>query len=247
MTNPETTISRTCTNCGENKSLDHFSKKANGKYGRRSSCKSCERQYRLNNTEKIKGYRRQYYQNNKAAQLERARQHYLDNQEEKIKYQSEYYKENRESVLAYQNDYRTKHKDKIRKRNKQYRQVNKDKISSQRREAHVYRRSNDVLYCIEKRYRSRLSSALRRGGYKKSSRACKLLGCSWEELMTHLESQFQEGMSWENRGDWHIDHIIPLASAETEEDMAALCHYTNLQPLWAEDNLSKGARLDWAA
>ena len=64
-----------------------------------------------------------------------------------------------------------------------------------------------------------------------------------EELKIHLEKQFKPGMSWDNRKEWHIDHIVPLASAKDEETMNKLCHYTNLQPLWAEENLSKGARL----
>jgi hypothetical protein len=55
-----------------------------------------------------------------------------------------------------------------------------------------------------------------------------------------LEKQFVVGMSWDNRNKWHIDHIIPLSSAKTEEEIYKLAHYTNLQPLWAEDNLSKG-------
>lgn len=70
-----------------------------------------------------------------------------------------------------------------------------------------------------------------------------LLGCSVEFLKQHLEKQFKNGMSWENHGKWHIDHIIPLASAKTQEKIEYLCHYTNLQPLWAKDNQSKGAKI----
>ena len=63
----------------------------------------------------------------------------------------------------------------------------------------------------------------------------------WPEfLKEHLESQFIDGMGWDNRVEWHIDHIIPLSSAKTEDELYRLCHYTNLQPLWAEDNLKKG-------
>lgn len=63
--------------------------------------------------------------------------------------------------------------------------------------------------------------------------------------MSHLESLFKPGMSWENHGEWHIDHILPLASFDlTDEQQAAkACHYTNLQPLWASENMSKGARV----
>ena len=70
-----------------------------------------------------------------------------------------------------------------------------------------------------------------------------MLGCTWKELRCHMESKFTEGMSWANRNLWHIDHIIPLASAKSIEEVIKLCHYTNLQPLWAEDNLKKGAKI----
>jgi hypothetical protein len=71
------------------------------------------------------------------------------------------------------------------------------------------------------------------------------VGCTPQELKEHLEKQFKEGMTWDNHGmyGWHIDHIIPLSSATTEEELYKLCHFTNLQPLWAEENLSKGNRI----
>lgn len=91
--------------------------------------------------------------------------------------------------------------------------------------------------------RSRLNKAIA-GNYKAGS-AVSDLGCSIEELKRHLESQFQEGMSWDNYGrkGWHIDHIVPLANFDLtlEADIKIACHHTNLQPLWAKDNISKGA------
>jgi hypothetical protein len=67
-----------------------------------------------------------------------------------------------------------------------------------------------------------------------------MVGCTQDELFKHIEAQFTDGMSWDRLGDIEIDHIIPLASAKTEEELIALCHYTNLQPLWAEHNRLKG-------
>jgi hypothetical protein len=70
------------------------------------------------------------------------------------------------------------------------------------------------------------------------------LGCSPQFLKEHIEKQFSDGMSWELVGKYiHIDHIIPLSSANTEEELYKLCHYSNLQPLWAEDNLKKSNKI----
>jgi hypothetical protein len=76
-------------------------------------------------------------------------------------------------------------------------------------------------------------------GWSKDSKTQEYLGCDWETFMEHLESQFTEGMSWDNQGEWHYDHIYPISLAQTEEDMYIFNHYTNFQPLWAKDNLSK--------
>jgi hypothetical protein len=79
--------------------------------------------------------------------------------------------------------------------------------------------------------------------WNKNGTTVKLLGISYEKAKQHLERQFTKGMTWDNYGEWHIDHIYPLAKATTEEELIRLCHYTNLQPLWALDNLKKGANI----
>jgi hypothetical protein len=91
--------------------------------------------------------------------------------------------------------------------------------------------------------RSRLRSFLKTRNITKKNKTFDIVGCSPEFLKEHLESQFVEGMAWDNRKEWHIDHIIPLSSAKTEEDIYKLCHYTNLQPLWAEDNIKKSNKI----
>lgn len=90
--------------------------------------------------------------------------------------------------------------------------------------------------------RSRVSKIV--SGSVKGSSAIKDLGCSIDELKSHLESKFQEEMSWDNYGDWHIDHIKPLSSFDLTDliQFKQACHYTNLQPLWAKDNLEKGSK-----
>ena len=101
------------------------------------------------------------------------------------------------------------------------------------------RRNNDINYKIENYIRTRIWHVL--SNEVKSSTAFKYLSCSMQELKKHLKDQFEEGMSWDNYGEWHLDHIIPCAAFDLScEYQQAVCfHYTNLQPLWAEDNLNK--------
>ena len=92
--------------------------------------------------------------------------------------------------------------------------------------------------------RRRTSSAFKSIGANKPTKTETLLGASYLTVKKHIGLRFTDGMTWGNYGGWHVDHIIPFASAKDSNEVIALCHYTNLQPLWAEDNLSKGAKID---
>ena len=89
------------------------------------------------------------------------------------------------------------------------------------------------------RIRGLITTAMRAKGKKKSSKTEQILGCTIIQFIGHIERQFCKGMNWENRRKWHIDHIMPMASAKTDEDVIRLNHFTNLRPLWAKDNLEK--------
>jgi hypothetical protein len=129
--------------------------------------------------------------------------------------------------------------DKVRERDKKWVSNNREYCNLRSRE----RYKNNILERIKKNLRNRLVVAIK-NRYNDTS-AVKDLGCSIEELKLHLESKFESGMSWDNwsRDGWHIDHIVPLSSTNNEEELKILCHYTNLQPLWAKDNLSKGSKI----
>lgn len=101
------------------------------------------------------------------------------------------------------------------------------------------RRDTDPLFRLITNMRSRLHIAFKNRNWQKESTTSQLLGCDLEQVMKHIESKFKQGMSWENYGKWHIDHIIPLCSAKTPDDVSKLCHFSNLQPLWALDNIRK--------
>ena len=105
--------------------------------------------------------------------------------------------------------------------------------------------ATDIDFKIKSNLRSRLYNALKNS--LKAGSAVKDLGCTIEELRAHLESQWQEGMNWDNHTTkgWHIDHILPLSKFDltSPEEFKKACHYSNLHPLWAKDNWSKGNRI----
>lgn len=93
------------------------------------------------------------------------------------------------------------------------------------------------------RVRARTSMAIRAMGFKKTSGTAKMIGCDWPFLQSWLESKFKKGMTWANMNKWHIDHIIPISSARNESELMHLCHFSNLQPLWATENIRKRDRI----
>lgn len=149
----------------------------------------------------------------------------------------------RDKRLCKNKKYREKNKKEIYATNRRWVIANKERVQKYMREYQARRNAVDPMFALTRRCRGRITDAFRLGGFTKRSRTFQLVGCSWDELKKHIENQFIDGMTWENRHLWHIDHIIPMASAKNIEELEALCHYTNLQPLWAGDNMSKGAKL----
>lgn len=138
--------------------------------------------------------------------------------------------------------YYKKNKEKEQIRCKLKYKKNKHKIIKQQKTYVSKRRQSDNLFKISGNLRKRLTSYLKIKKWKKHNKFKNYIGCSLNNLKLHLELQFKKGMTWENYGQWHIDHIKPLSSAISEYEIYKLCHYTNLQPLWAKDNLSKGKK-----
>jgi len=139
-------------------------------------------------------------------------------------------------------EWRKKNKEKHRENARIWGKLNRERCAANKRKRDNHRRKNDPIYAMRARLRSRIRTALKDGGLKKKTETYDILGADYKTVTSHLESMFCDGMSWENRSEWHIDHIIPLSSANDEESLIRLCHYTNLQPLWAMDNLKKGNR-----
>ena len=178
--------------------------------------------YNQENKEKVAAQRKIYLQENKQEKALYFKKYYLENKEISKKY----YQENKEEKAEYQ---------------KIYYQENKEKVNEYR----VNYFNSHPIRKLRSRLRSRTNSFFKYKGYKKKTSTEKILGANWKTVESFMEAKFVDGMNWDNIGEWHIDHIIPLSSAETEQETIKLCHYTNLQPLWAFDNLSKGNKLDW--
>jgi hypothetical protein len=105
------------------------------------------------------------------------------------------------------------------------------------------RLKSDPFYRAQSDARDLIRKSLSESGYTKKTRTYEILGCSYIEFKEYLESLFLPNMSWENRSEWHIDHIIPISFAQNEEELLLINHYSNLRPIWAFDNISKGSRI----
>lgn len=181
------------------------------------------------------------------------RKHYLLNQERKKKYAKEYHFANREKLLegiAVRSKKRyLNNKGKIKEYYKVYspiyRNKNREKINVYRRGHFLRRKKEDLLFKVQTQIRGRICRYFQNLRVGKYSNTIKLLGADYLTVMSHIESNFREGMSWDKVGkEIHIDHIIPLSSAKTKEELLKLFHYKNLQPLWAMDNIRKGAKIE---
>lgn len=160
-------------------------------------------------------------------------------------YKASYYKANKQKILdAAKINYRKSSSAKIAYAS-DYQKRNIKKICARREEAFKLKAEKLPWILIKRRARSSCSAALRRVGSMAKFRTLKILGCDAVTLQKHIERQFLTGMNWENRHLWHVDHIVPLASAKNEADVIALCHYTNLRPLWANENIKKSDKMEF--
>jgi len=138
-------------------------------------------------------------------------------------------------------EYRIENKKKLNRYFKRYGEENREKIS----ERSINRYRTDIQHNLAVSLRNRLYMALKRNA--KCGSAVDDLGCSIKEFKKYLESKFVDGMTWKNkgRGGWHLDHIIPLSSFDltNRDEFLKACHYTNIQPLWEEENLQKSNKI----
>jgi len=251
---------KTCSKCGEEKEISEFHKDKAGKYGVHSKCKMCrispEAQRRLSVPKgfklcckcKIEKPLSKFHKdvsrnddlrsNCKECNLKEVNSYHLSHKQES----KDYYIVNREKILKQTNEYKEHHK----QERHEYYLKNKHKLREQNRISRKKRLENNIQAKLASVIRTTICIAIKKN--RKYGKSIELLGCSIDFLKKHLEAQFKENMSWNNYGrgwygkkEWHIDHINPIDNFDlTIKDNQLKCfHYTNLQPLWAKENLIK--------
>lgn len=205
---------KVCSTCKEEKEINNFTKDKNKKDGLKINCIDC-----------CKILYNEYRAKNYLKESERGKKYNKDkrviNKEEMKIYKKEYFQQNKENII---------------KKNREYRNLNKEMLN-ERRKKNISNYLNTIIGgCIR--------TSLKKLNHHKKSRTYEILGCSTIEFKLYLESKFEPWMSWDNWGKynselnygWDIDHIIPISSAKTEEDVLKLNHHTNLQPLCSYTN-----------
>jgi hypothetical protein len=202
------------------------------------TCKICNKEKPLTEYSPCGSYKDKIYYRSECKECNYQVQK-IENKESVKKYRSsEKYKETRKK-------YRSTEEYKQKAKEYEQRPCVKEKRNKRVRKTYKNKYDNETLFKLKVVLRNRLYEVLKRYKFPKKSSIFKHLGCDVQFLKLHLESKFKENMSWDNYGEWHIDHIIPLSSAQTEQELYNLCHYTNLQPLWATENLKKSDKLSF--
>ena len=250
-----------CSKCEIEKESIDFYKKKTMKDGLRSECKECTKLYQSENKDRINEYRSSYnksdrykelskirYTNNKDHILDKNKEYRERNKEVISEQKKLYYEQNKEEILVKRKEYydtmtsdedfREVLRERTRINTKSYRDRNKEELSQRIKD----KKKSDPLFRLSDSIRTLIWISINKMGYKKNSKTSNILGCSFEEFKSYIESKFNDNMTWENYGEWHLDHKTPVSWASTEEEVYELNKYENFQPLWEFDNLSKGNR-----
>ena len=222
-------MNKSCSKCGENKDVSFFYIKNKEFNVYRSRCKECESKYRVK-YKPIRTDKSREYDNNRRR----------DSYDEEAKLKKKNYRDNNKKKISdYQKEYIKDNKEKRSKQRKNYYKENKVKVKAQKKLWTTNKMKTDPLYKLKVTIRNNISETFKRKGYSKNSHTEEILGCSFNDLKLYLESMFKPWMTWKNKGlyngeldyGWDIDHIIPVSSAITVDELIKFNHYTNLQPL----------------
>lgn len=215
-------MTKTCVTCSRDKALSDFYKDPRYKHGVKSQCKMCV------NSDACK-----WAKNNRSKRRVTAKSWRDKNIEHARAIEKQWCKKNPHKTKAYLAKYRSTHREEIKVRRAKWWQDNYPRMKT------------DLQWYVLQTLRGRLKSLVRHRSER--GMALKLLGCSLTDFLIYLESKFEPGMSWQNCGvnGWEIDHVMPCAIFDlTKEEHQKRCfHFSNMQPLWATENRSKGAKV----
>lgn len=219
---------RWCGSCKIYLSIENFGKSSSTWDGLRPTCKECLHEQVVTNKEKITEYNKIYWQRTMDKQKEKSKQWREENKEKVKENMKKWLENNREYKAQKDREYRETHKEQYNENMKKWRTEQYQKMKEENG-------PEFIKYKLKTNISRRIREIL---GQQKSERCMDYVGCSLDQLKMHIESTFSDGMSWDNYGEWHIDHIIPCAAFGIDE-MKACWYYKNLQALWAKDNIIK--------
>jgi hypothetical protein len=216
---------KVCSKCGIERDISEFTKNSQKKDGLHPSCKECYKNFYKKNKDLILTRNKLWKTNNPEIKKQADINYRLNNPLQRRKSDKIYREKNSEII-------------KLRKK------IWRDNNPNYHNEYEKNRKETDSLFKLTKILRLRFYHILKNKNLNKETKTFEIVGCTPEFLKNYIENKFSEGMSWDLMGQHiHIDHIIPLSSAKTKEELYKLCHYTNLQPLWATDNLKKSNKI----
>lgn len=238
-----------CIKCLTEKNISEFYQSKSNKDGYKNKCKECTKDcvklYAFKNKDVINEKKKEYRNINKEKYADQSKKWRENNKEYKKLKDKEYQIKNKEKIKEKSKEYRNAmNKEDIKNYNSNYYLNNKEVILLKNSIYKKKKKENDSLFKLSENIRTLVSNSFRRSGFSKNSKTNEIICSSFEDFKLYLESKFEDWMTWENRGlyngelnyGWDIDHIIPISSAETEEEIIKLNHYTNLQPLCSYKN-----------
>lgn len=228
---------KTCSKCNTSKIYTDFNKRSNSKDGYRYECKECQKLHYNKNSEHYKNKMKENRLKNISTYTENDKIRYENNKENILDQKKVYYENNRDNILKEKKEYYKNNKDNKKEYNKKYSKLNKKKLKEYAKE---YQKKRRITHPHEFAWRNTLKSSIARLGTKKEGHTIDLLGYSATELKEHLELLFTDGMGWHNYGEWHVDHIKGIKEFNSKTPLNIVNSLSNLQPLWAIDNIIKG-------
>ena len=260
------TNEKICTKCLVPKSLDLFRLDKKGRYS--AACRSCLNKHRIK-LAKEQYHRDPEYRKKHSA---RSREYQKTVPEKTKEWRKKWSSNNRDKINEFNREYYYKRIEHFKDKNKRYHRKRWDSDSEHRERVnnsskerfqrlyytdeefkqkvidkqvnyHRERYNTDELYKFKADIRRTVYASFKRKGYGKNTKSREILGEDWSVVKEHIESQFSEGMTWDNYGEWVFDHKIPISICKTDEEVIKLNHYTNFQPLWLKDNISKSDKI----